>query len=142
MEHKKILQRTGYLLDGITGRLLDSDGDQIAVSLERSYAGVPKLKSGTYTCVRGPHRLHGMVSDFETFEVLGVEGHKGILFHWGNWNKDSEGCILLGRVAMSSPKGQMITSSRDTFARFMLDLDNIDTFTLIVEDAESVITNV
>lgn len=142
MNHDKTLQRTGYLLDGITGRLLDEDGDQIAVTLEHSYEGTAKLPLGTYTCVRGPHRLHGMTCDFETFEIMGVPGHTGMLFHWGNWHKDSDGCVLLGRVAMSSPKGYMITSSRDTFARFMLDLDGVDTFKLIVEDDESVITHV
>ena len=127
------LIRTACRPDGILGTLYNDAGEQLAVTLEHSYDGRPKLKEGTYTCQRGPHRLHGMEKDFETFEILGVLGHTGILFHWGNYNEDSEGCVLLGRVSCDSPKGCMVTSSRATFARWMLDLDGVDSFMLIVE---------
>ena len=70
------------------------------VTLEHAYffngAYTPKLHNGVYTCVRGPHRLHGMIDFFSTFEITKVSGHSGILFHWGNYNEDSEGCILTG----------------------------------------------
>ena len=127
------LVRTACRPDGILGTLYNQEGEQLAVTLEHSYNGVPKLKAGTYTCQRSPHRLHGMTQDFETFEIMGVPGHTGILFHWGNYNEDSEGCVLLGRVSCDSPKGCMVTSSRVTFARWMLDLEGVQSFTLVVE---------
>lgn len=127
------LTRTACRPDGIIGSLFDAEGQPLAVTLEHSYGGAPKLPAGTYTCQRGKHRLHGMTEDFETFEVLGVPVHTGILFHWGNYNDDSEGCILLGRVSCDSPKGCMVTSSRATFARWMLDLEGVQSFTLAVE---------
>lgn len=127
------LRRTACRPDGILGVLTDAEDQQLAVTLEHSYDGVPKLPAGTYTCQRGPHRLEGMEKDFETFEIMGVPGHTGILFHWGNYNADSAGCVLLGRVSCDSPKGCMVTSSRATFARWMLDLAGIQSFTLVVE---------
>lgn len=114
--------------------LFDDEGTPIAVTLEHSYDGAPKLPVGAYTCVRGPHRLHGMDHDFETFEVTGVPGHTGILFHWGNYNKDSEGCILLGRVMTASPIGWMVTHSKETFAMWMAACGGRESFQLTVED--------
>lgn len=129
MNPQLILVRDRFCTDGIFGQLKDpSTGDVIAFTLEHSYDNVPKLSKGTYKCVRGHHRLHNMTEDFVTFEVTGVDGHTGILFHWGNYNKDSEGCILLGKASMPT----MITSSRDTFAAFMQRMEGIDSFELLV----------
>lgn len=128
------LIRHDFRPDGIFGILYDAEGDQIACTLEHSYADRPKLPVGTYVCIRGQHRLHDMTQDFDTFEITGVPGHTNILFHWGNYNRDSEGCVLLGRGVTDSPVGWMVTSSRATFARFMLDLEGIDSFQLTVED--------
>lgn len=91
----------------------------------------PKLYDGVFTCVRGPHRLHGMTEDFETFEITGVKGHTDILFHWGNWNKNSDGCVLTGRALIKGDPW-MVTDSRDTFAEFMKLQEGVDSFQLTV----------
>lgn len=108
---------------GIFGILEDEGGHAIAVTLEHAYASATgfngKIPPGRYKCVRGPHRLHSMTSDFETFEVTGVVGHDNILFHWGNYNKDSDGCILLGDRKADVGGSEMITNSKVTFAKFM-----------------------
>ena len=121
--------------DGIFGELWGEDAkDPLCVTLEHSYDGVPKLPPGEYTCVRGPHRLHSMTQDFETFEITGVPGHTNILFHWGNYNSDSDGCVLLGRSLGRAGAGyQMITSSRKAFATFMAATAGVDSFTLEVK---------
>ncbi|TSA53230.1 MAG: hypothetical protein D4R44_04045 [Actinobacteria bacterium] len=130
-----LLRRTHFNSDGILGVLLDAYNDQLAVTLEHSYEGKPKLPAGVYQCQRGMHRLHTNPNQsFETFEVLKVPGHDGILFHAGNWQKDSDGCILLGRVCTNSSEGCMITQSQVTFARFMEEMAGIDSFELTVED--------
>lgn len=128
------LKHERFCEDGIFGQLLNEDGSRVAYTLEHSYDNKPKLVDGTYTCVRGPHRLHGMTEDFITFEVKGVPDFNGIsvtgiLIHWGNVNKDSEGCVLLG----STETPTMVGNSRVTFAAFMKSVDGIDTFTLTVE---------
>ncbi len=104
--------------------------------LEHAYPILPKLPNGSYTCIRGKHMLHNMTETFETFEVTGVKGHTGILFHWGNFAFDSNGCILLGQemVKPSTESRWMLTQSRAAFAQFMLLLSGQDSFTLIVEE--------
>jgi len=127
-----ILRRVSHLSSGIFGVLLKDDGTQIAYTLEHAYpVGSlfdPKIPNGTFKCVRGPHRLHNMTADFTTFEITGVAGHSDLLFHWGNYNKDSEGCVLLGE----GKQADMITNSRECFAKFMELLDGVDEFTLTV----------
>lgn len=137
------LTRTDKKEDGIFGVLTDEQGKQIAVSLEHAYDSgngdgsyEPKLQSGVYKCVRGEHRLHSQLMPFTTFEITGVVGHTGILFHIGNYNEDSNGCVLLGRRILPSPlpsSDNMITSSRNTFNAFMDLQKGVNEFTLTVK---------
>lgn len=122
------LTRKECKTDGIFSDLCAENGVKLFSTLEHSYDCKPKIPNGTYTCVRGKHRLHGMTEDFETFEITGVEGHSGVLFHWGNFNKDSDGCVLIGRTR----SGDMVTSSREAFAEFMHGLEGVNEFELIV----------
>ena len=131
---KFTLTHTKFCPDGIFGELKDGDGAHICYTLEHSYDNKPKLASGEYTCVRGQHRLHGMTEDFSTFEIKGIPDFdgkpvSGVLFHWGNYNKDSEGCVLMGATETDT----MVTGSRNTFAEFMKSLEGIDSFELKVE---------
>jgi hypothetical protein len=136
-----ILSRLIYRPDGIFSRLWHDDESLMCVTLEHAFqfpdtpAGLwePVIKKGSYICVRGNHRLDGMTHDFETFEVTGIVGHTGVIFHWGNWNKDSKACILLGASIVDSPSGKMVTDSVKTFQRFMAGQDDIDRFQLTVE---------
>lgn len=112
---------------GIFGSLQDDSGNVICVTLEHSYDCVPKVPNGTYKCIRSIHALHDGVK-FETFEITGVAGHSGILFHIGNYNGDSSGCVLLGKTV----NGDAITNSKVTFNKFMTMLVEVDEFTLTV----------
>lgn len=123
-----------YRDDGIFSELKDEKGKVLAHTLEHSYDKKPKLDLGAYKCVRGKHRLHGMVSDFETFEVKGVPGHTGILFHVGNFNSESDGCLLLGEGIAQSSKGQMVVGSKIAFKDFMNLMEGQNSFTLIVSE--------
>jgi hypothetical protein len=145
------LKRTKYCEAGIFGELLDESGAHLFFTLEHAFAfadasagldhmafakdelippWLPKLPPGTYDCVRGAHRLHHMDHDFETFEITNVPGHDKILFHVGNYNKDSEGCVLLGERATDAA----LEWSSTAFKKF-LDLQNgLDKFVLVVQD--------
>lgn len=75
-----------------------------------------KVAPGSYVCNRhAPNRL-----PYETFEIMNVPDFQGnpvsgILFHVGNFNRDSEGCILLG---MRSSNNAVI-DSKVAFDQFM-----------------------
>ena len=132
------IARTDYRSDGIFSDLSFDGEGRFCVTLEHAYDDgrggyQPKVQPGVYTCVRGTHSLHNGVP-FETFEVLGVTGHSGILFHAGNYNRDSEGCILVGHTIATDPNtgAEMVTGSKAQFAEFMARLDGVDTFSLEV----------
>ncbi len=118
------LTRNDFNQSGIFGRLETEDGKLVAYTLEHAFGAHapdtttieyrPKLPVGTYRCIRGTHRLHDL-KPFETFEVQKVPNATGILFHVGNYNADSEGCILLGDT--TSPTG--LGFSRKAFENFM-----------------------
>jgi hypothetical protein len=72
------------------------------VTLERTYATdelrprgpqYVKIPAGHYVCRRTRFERGG----YDTYEVTGVIGHDRLLFHRGNVEADSEGCILLGQ---------------------------------------------
>jgi len=128
------LVRRERTAQGIFGELFEDDGTKIADTLEhayQNYAGnwMPKIPRGAYLCKKGEHRLHNMTEDFTTFEITGVVGHIDVLFHWGNFNNDSEGCVLLG----TGRTEHMILDSRETFKKFMDALTDTDEFTLQVD---------
>jgi hypothetical protein len=130
------LERVQRRSDGIFSHLLDDKDNIIAYTLEHAYEQdgqySPKIPNGEFKCVRGQHRLHGMTEDFTTFEITGIEGHSNLLFHWGNYNKDSEGCVLVGDAIIDSSGSEMITHSRATFEKFMELEQGLDFFTLTV----------
>lgn len=131
------LARVSFTATGIFGWLSQADTRaKVAVTLEHAYldesgAFKPKLPVGKYTCKRGMHQLEGMQKPFEAFEILDVPGHTNILFHVGNTNQDSSGCVLLGE----SYGKNVILSSLSAFTAFMSMQAGVDTFELEVIDA-------
>lgn len=152
------LSRQFKRADGIFSAL-NSDERMIAWCLDHAYpVGIgndpePKLYDGVFTCVRGMHRLpwHSTSDDpflikvngkvvqingadyieFETFEITGIDGHSGIVYHWGSYNKNSDGCVLTGRALIKGDPW-MITDTRDTFTEFMKLQEGVDSFQLTV----------
>ena len=136
------LQRNAYGPDGIFGILTsDDDQSQIAVTLEHAFVTpdghlteyLPKLSAGVYTCVKYNSPRHGIV-----WMLNNVPGATYIEIHSGNFNKDSDGCILLGRRVISDPDEpdqNMITSSGNSFNKFMDLQRNVESFQLTVKDA-------
>lgn len=121
---------------GVFGVLLNDTGGQIATTLEHSYpkgkGWTAKVAPGTYKCVRhAPNRL-----PYETFMLENVPDFQGkpvsgILLHIGNYDDDSEGCILVGQAAL----GDMITHSRVTFNKLMDLQKGLDSFQLTISNS-------
>jgi hypothetical protein len=96
--------------------------------------GGPLACPVVYQCVRGLHRLEGG-EPFETFEVIGVPGRSGILFHRGNIVRETRGCIIVGE-AFNPVLGQPgVTDSGHAFAEFMSLFRLTDRFQLSVIEA-------
>lgn len=132
-----ILKRTNFREDGIFSELLGDEGQNLFITLEHSYPSnmgnyFPKIPDGSYECIRGMHRLIDMDHDFETFEITGVKGHYDILFHIGNFQDDSSGCVLVGGQIKKTPTVWTIIDSRHSFDEFMELQTGVDKFTLIV----------
>ena len=133
------LVRTAFEFDGVFGRIFNDNGVPLCYTLEHSYpqedgSWLPKIPlTGQFICVRGEHQLASMSKPFETFEVTGVPDHTNILIHMGNFDKDSEGCILVGRAIVTQDDGtHMVTSSVNTFEDFMNGLAGVKEFLLNV----------
>lgn len=135
-----------YAIDGIFGELFLGNTDQkFCVTLVHAYEQLdgtylPKVPPGVYKCVRGIHHLGPKAIPIETFEIIGIVGHSGLLFHPGNWNKDSEGCTLLGQYVVGSPYGRMVGNSQATFKIFMTYFTGINEFQLEVQDGRTKIS--
>lgn len=136
-----ILKRKSAEEAGIFGCLSSLDGSAIvAQTLEHAFPipdqpgqYAPVIPPGTYTCVRGMHQLAHMSAPFETFEITGVQHHSKLLFHTGNLNEDSEGCVLLGQSLGQLDGAKAVLESHDAFKNFMQLQTGLSTFPLVVE---------
>jgi hypothetical protein len=129
----KLIRQT-FALYGIEGELFDDKGLHVCFTLEHAYeqpdgSYQPKVPPGIYVCQRGRHRLEGMNNSFETFEITNVPGHTNILFHKGNYNNDSEGCVLVGAALGVG----CILESAIAFGSFLQLQEGLESFTLTVQ---------
>lgn len=138
MQKHLTLERFAKTSHGVLGRLGPFR------TLERQDLGnkpnVSCIPAGTYTCRRSFFNRGG----YPTFEVTGVPGRSLILFHVGNTEGDSNGCILIGRefgvlnvtdpaTKATAPKIATLTS-KDAFAAFMKSLEGVESFTLTIRE--------
>lgn len=86
------------------------------------------IPAGTYGC----YRFHGTKWP-NTFEI-NVPGHTAVLFHAGNVEADTLGCILLGS-SFGKLKGQRaVLNSGTTFKEFLERTKDIDRLPLVIND--------
>ena len=117
---KFILRRNTFEKDGIFGELLDEKYNHICMTLEHAYLQPdgtyePKLPDGEWKAVYEFSQKFGR----KLWELKDVPGHTEIKFHVGNYNADSDGCILLGQfIGHRQDGGRMITNSKETLERF------------------------
>jgi len=115
--------------EGALGSLL-IDGKLFCTTLEPDANDPEKFQipPGKYQC----KRFHGWKWK-NTFEIL-VEGHEALLFHTGNEELHTEGCILLGRQPSYLRGNRAILNSQHTFEQFLKELEAVDEFTLYIHD--------
>ena len=86
------------------------------------------IPQGCYHC----QRFHGNKWP-NTFEIV-VPGHTAVLFHSGNTEADTLGCILLGSSTGKLKGNRAVLNSGDTFKSFLEQTKSIEWFKLFVED--------
>jgi len=80
-------------------------------------------------------RFHGTKWP-DTFEII-VPGHTALLFHSGNTEAHSEGCVLLGQYPGKLGENRAVLNSGATFKRFMERMKNYEEFNLEIVDLYS-----
>ena len=116
--------------------VLFSNGIPFALTLEpmwvnnvRNYSCIP---IGKYKCERFDSPKFG-----DTFQIMDVPNRgngEAIIFHKGNLDDDTRGCVLIGEqfgVLNSEPA---ILRSGDGFAEFMDKNKDVDEFDLTIKD--------
>ena len=132
METVKIF-RIDHGTEGTFGALT-IDGMAFCVTLERMWLNnepnISCIPAGMYRCQRVRSPKFGT-----TFQVTGVPGRGHILFHAGNEERHTKGCILLGAsYAKLSASDRGIANSGLTFQQFMEAMVGVKEFALqIVE---------
>jgi hypothetical protein len=131
-----IIKRIASNNDGLFGVLIEKHikGDiPFAVTLERNYldnqSNISSIPAGEYTCKRYHSFTFG-----ETFQVTNVPNRDYILFHKGNTEDDSCGCILLAEMFESLNNKIAILQSSKGYKEFMTRLKGIDEFKLIIKE--------
>ena len=134
------LVRIGILPAGAFGVLLWQRQPTGLVTLERTYPldqvhpegpQFVKIPAGRYRCVRTVY----FRGNYDTYEVTGVLGHSRMLFHAGNVEADTEGCILVGQRFGLVGLAMGVLNSRLGFAELMQLVGDRPAFDLLVRGA-------
>lgn len=124
IERTLSVERIGSSPWGTFGRL-HLDGWE-CVTVEPQWRGNARgescIPAGTYQLAMRESPVVARTSggDFaHGWEVTGVPGRTFIMIHPGNWARNSDGCVLVGRDFAVIGHIPGVTSSRDTFADLM-----------------------
>lgn len=105
-------------------------GEIFCITLEpdKDEQGKLYIPAGRYRC----KRFNGKKWP-NTFEII-VPGHTAVLFHSGNVEADTRGCVLLGSTAGKLKGQRAVLNSGATFQAFLDLLRHRDSFGLGIKD--------
>lgn len=132
---KLTLERFAATQHGVIGRI----GQWFTLEEENldNLRNISCIPAGMYKCKRSFYNKGG----YPTFWVTNVPNRSNILFHKGNTEEDTQGCILLGNElgalivpdednkGVRTPKIAVLRSG-EAFSEFMRSLDKVDEFEL------------
>lgn len=93
-------------------------------------ANISRIPPGNYICAKTVSPRFG-----ETYEVLDVPQRSHILFHAGNTDDDTQGCILLGKYWGNLKGERAVLNSGATFRDFLVYMIEEYEFKLTVLEA-------
>jgi hypothetical protein len=112
----------GVLIDGVTPFCLTVERPWI-----NNQTGISCIPDGFYLCKRVDSPRFG-----NTFEVIHVPNRTAILFHKGNIDDDSRGCIIVGEQYGYLDEKVAVLASGLAFNEFIKRLEYIDEFELTI----------
>ncbi len=111
-------------------KVLGLDHDPV-FTLENPWKQNQKMVScipeGSYLC-----RKYSSDKYPNVYQVLEVPNRTHILFHAGNFERDTKGCILLGLGACSLGDDPMVSNSRLAMAKFRGIMGDDEEFKLVI----------
>jgi len=126
------LRRIEETNDGTIGILLFDKIIQCFILENKNMNNEPYVScipTGVYTCRRKISKRFS-----ETFEICNVPGRSHILFHVGNIQDDTDGCLLPGlRTGMLKNKRAVLDSGK-AFVRLMNSLTILNEFKLVITE--------
>ena len=112
---------------------LKIDKETFCVTLEPpdflNQRNISCIPAGQYLCSKVNSPKFGL-----TYEVRHVPGRSHILFHAGNWVKNTEGCILLAESYGKIHGNRAILNSGKTFKNFLETMIDEHTFHLTISE--------
>lgn len=136
---KIVIKRIAYTDEGAFGVMM-LDGMPFALTLERPWRdnrrGESCIPAANYEAVRCRESAEYNYQDSpmfgDTFVVENVPGRKKILFHKGNLDDDTHGCILVGEQFGKLGTERGILASKAGFKEFLTITREIGRFDLSI----------
>jgi hypothetical protein len=145
MDHM-VIRRIASRNDGMFGAVTWNNLP-FAVTVERPWldnqTGISCIPAGHYICKRcrtsPDYGFRDSPKFGDTFQVMNVPGRSLILFHKGNLDEDSHGCIILGeQYEPFRSRPAAVLSSAKAFEEFKSLTHGIDEFLLDIVDCTAV----
>lgn len=129
----RIVRLETNLYYGTFGTLI-LDTEVFSVTLEpydrdnaKSISNIPAQQ---YICKRIKSPRYGW-----TFEVMGVQWRSHVLFHPGNFSRNTKACIILAQHYGKLQGERAVLNSGNTFKRFMEKMKGINKFPLTITES-------
>lgn len=91
------------------------DGRPFAVSVERTFDdNVTVIENGRYLCKRDYYHKGG----YPTYEII-IPGHDRVLFHKGNFETNSEACVIVAESFAVIDTQTAVADSKHGFEELM-----------------------
>lgn len=129
-----LLQRVNYEYGCTLGYLQDKTTSNIlCVTLENPWlenqTNISCIPEGSYESIP-----YSSIKYPNVWELQNVKNRSKILIHAGNFERDTQGCILVGRTIADYNSEKMVTHSRNTLNKLRDIIGINNSFTLQVRD--------
>ena len=118
--------------DGFIIGVLESESGLLCYTLENPWKdnkpNISCIPEGDYIC-----NPYSSAKYKDTWQVTDVQGRYSILFHAGNTEKDTQGCILTGTVVGSLGGERAVLGSRIALDKIRRFIGTGSTFKLIIK---------